>query len=170
MKKVLPWLAVTAVVAAAGLFVSSESWAAEDEAAPASLVEDYTHPGAEAILAEYGLKVFKGDGHIMFTASYKFDENRQCAAGEIQVEKLIEVDPYGVYYCFKTVGTQGFLTLEVPGTFGVRGGSRAIQATADLPEGEKTYQISPNSYVAISPGSGSDLPEAILVELRMTGA
>ena len=60
------------------------------------------------------------------------------------------------------------LTLEVPSTFGVRGGSTPVVATADLPDGEKEYEVPANGFVAIDPGAGSDIPQAILVELRLS--
>jgi hypothetical protein len=167
--KALSWFAAAAVVAGSVVLVSSSSAAVQEADTPPPLVEDFTHPGADQILAQHGLKVFKGDGHIMFVTSHTYDES-QCVAGQIQVEKQLDVAPFGIYYCFKSVGTTGFLTLEVPGTFGVRGGDKAIQAKAELPDGEKTYQIAPNNFVAISPGTGDEIPQAVLVELRLTGA
>ncbi|MEJ3749505.1 trypsin-like serine protease [Actinomycetes bacterium KLBMP 9797] len=133
---------------------------------PDSLVEDFTHPGAAQILAEHQLEVFKGDGHIVFVTSRSFAEG-QCPTGQIQVEKELDAEPYGVFYCFRTIGTQGVLTLKVPGTFGVRGGDKPIVATADLPTGEREYPVPANGFVAIEPGTGSELPQAVLVELRL---
>jgi hypothetical protein len=168
--KIVPWLAAASLTTVGILAVSgSSSSAAELADEPSSLVEDYVHPGAAQILADFDLKVLKGDGHISFLSRKSFDDG-QCTVGDIQVEKSLSVEPYGYYYCFKSIGTSGFLSLEVPGTFGVRGGSTPLQATAKLPDGTKTYQIAPNQPVPISPGSGDDLPEAVLVELRLTGA
>jgi hypothetical protein len=164
--KVLPWLAAAAIVVGSVGFLSSSSSAAESADTPPPIVEDFAYPGADKILAEHNLKLFKGDGHILFVTSHEYDEG-QCATGEIQVEKQMDVEPYGVYYCFKTIGTKGILILEVPGTFGVRGGTKAIEATANLPEGQKTYDIPANGFVAISPGDGSETPKAVLVELRL---
>ncbi|MFI6763664.1 hypothetical protein ACIBF5_31520 [Micromonospora sp. NPDC050417] len=135
-----------------------------------SLVEDFTHPGADQILAQHGLKVFKGDGHIVFVGSRGFETDQQCARDEIQVEKTLDVEPYGVWYCFKSTGPSGYLALEVPGTFGIRGGDRPITAKANLPEGERTYSVPAYTPVAIRPGTGPETPQAVLVELRLTGA
>lgn len=168
--RIMPWLGAVATVAATVLALSGGSSAAREAAdTQAPAVEDYTHPGADRILAEHGLKVFKGDGHIVFVTSRTYDEG-QCATGQIQVEKALQAEPYGVYYCFRTRGTEGFLTLEVPATFGIRGGSTPLEATAEMPDGEQTYEVDPNEYVAVEPGSGSELPRAILVELRLTGS
>ena len=169
MKKIGPLAGAAVLATGAVIMVTTASSSAAEEAEdPSSIVEDYTHPNADTILAQYGLKVFKGDGHIMFDSAKTYDEP-ECTAGLLQVEKTLDVEPYGMYYCFKTIGTKGFLTLEVPGTFGVRGGSEAIIATAQLPDGTvlPPYEVDPNERVAIEPGTGSEPPQAILVELRM---
>ena len=169
--KATAWVTAAAVLTGTVVLVSQNSWAAADPAdAPSSLVEDYSYPGADAIRNDprnYGLKLFTGDGHLLFVRTRTYDEG-QCAAGEIQVEKVLSVAPFGVFHCFRSQGATGFLTLEVPATFGVRGGDKPLEATANLPEGEKTYQVPPNTPVAISPGEGGELPKAVLVELRLT--
>ena len=127
-----------------------------------SLVEDFAYPGAEAILAEHGLTVFKGDGHIAVVSS-----GEPCAPGLIQVETMPDVEPYLDYFCFGTSGARGFLTLEVPNTFLLRGGDKPVAATAKLPgEALETYAVPANTSVAVDPGEGAESPQAILVELR----
>jgi hypothetical protein len=149
------------------LTATSGSAAGEAADTPPSIVEDFTHPDAAGILARHGLKLFKGDGHIMFDSARTFSES-QCPTGLIQVEKSLDEEPYGMYYCFRTIGTKGFLTLEVPGTFGVRGGSEEIVVKAKLPDGTvlPPYEVQPNQPVAIEPGDGNEAPQAILVEIR----
>ncbi|MGY4645845.1 hypothetical protein [Cellulomonas sp. URHB0016] len=127
-----------------------------------SLVEDFAYPGADVILAEHGLKVFKGDGHIEVVSS-----GEPCAPGLIQVESMPDVEPYLGYFCFATSGARGFLTLEVPNTFLLRGGDKPVKATAKLPgEALETYAVPANASVAVDPGDGAETPQAILVELR----
>lgn len=157
------WFAVWICVAS-GVSVGHSSAEAADT--PPSLVESYTYPGADAILAEHGLKVLKGDGHVLFVTSRSYDEG-QCEPGQIQVEQATEEPPYGSYFCFETRGSQGFLTLDVPGTVGVRSGSAALQVKVTLPGGDKTYSVAANGYVATSPGAGAAVPQATLVALRL---
>lgn len=166
--KASAWVAAAAVVAGSVATMSGTVLAAEPADTPPPLVEDFSYPGADQILAEHGLKLFSGDGHILFVDSREYDEG-PCPVGQVQVERSLDVEPYGKFFCFRTIGTTGVLTLEVPTTFGVRGGNTEIQATAQLPEGEKTYEIPPNTPVAISPGDDNELPKAVLVELRITG-
>lgn len=164
--RVSSWLAAAGVVIGSVLTVSASGLAAAPADTPPPLVEDFSYPGADAILAQHGLKLFSGDGHILFVDSRDYDEGT-CPVGQVQVERSLDVEPYGKFFCFRTVGTTGVLTLEVPTTFGVRGGTTAIQATAQLPEGDKTYDVPPNTPVAIDPGDEDELPKAVLVELRM---
>jgi hypothetical protein len=104
-------------------------------------VDTWDHPGADQILAQYNLKVFRGDGHLIFAAARPISGDQQCDVGQVQVQSLQAVEPFGYYYyyCFRTVGTRGYLTLEVPGTFAIRGGNQAIRATVELPSGDRTY-------------------------------
>jgi hypothetical protein len=160
-------VAVLATVGGAVALKATSSSAAEAADSAPSLVEDFTHPDAEGILARHGLKLFKGDGHIMFDSARPFGQG-QCPTGLVQVEKHLDEEPFGMFYCFRTIGSKGFLTLEIPGTFGVRGGSEEILVKAELPDGTvlPTYEVQPNQPVAIEPGDGSEAPQAILVEIR----
>lgn len=161
---------VTGVVGVGSGSLASAAGVLSESDSPPSLVEDFTHPGADQILVDHGLKVYKGDGNIWFSSSrpYGSPEGR-CPVGEIQVEKALEVAPHGVWFCFQTRGTEGYLTLEVPATFGIRGGSVPVEAVADLGEdGEQTFEVPPNRPVVIDTGDQGERPEAILVELRLT--
>jgi hypothetical protein len=133
-----------------------------------TIVETFAYPGAAQILAQHGLRVTRGDGHILFLTSRQFDEG-QCEPGQVQVEQSFENPPFGVWYCFRTIGTSGYLTLEVPGTFVIRGGNTPLTATAHLPGGpDRTYPVPPNQFVPIEPGDGTQPPRAVLVQLRIT--
>lgn len=163
MKRVVGWVGVPAVLA--GVVVAwgagGAAVAADAPEVQSSLVEDYAYPGAEQILAEHGLRLFTGDGHVEFVPSTV----GPCATGLVMVEAVVE-DELAVY-CFRTSGVRGFLTMEVPNTFVLRGGSKPVEATAQLPgEVEETYKVPVNTSVPVEPGDGQAMPEAILVELR----
>ncbi|WFE38710.1 hypothetical protein [Micromonospora sp. WMMD998] len=162
--KIVRW-AVAATVAAGGAAVIVPATMSAAADTPPSLEEDFNYPGADKILADHGIKLFKGDGHIMWTATRPIDDDQPCAVGEIQVEQIPDVS--GFYHCFKVLGASGYLTLEIPGTFGIRAGNETVEATAKLPDGDKKFTIPPNRPVPIDPGDGGSLPQAILVELRV---
>jgi len=117
------------------------------------LVEDFAYPGADAILAEHGLKLSSGGGHIEFVAP----EDGACASGLVRVETMPDLEPFLGLYCFRTSGSRGFVTMEIPDTFRVRAAAEPLEATAlvldeDAPESEATeevYQVRANRSVAI---------------------
>lgn len=155
------------LVAATGVLISGGHAAVADTELQTSLVEDFEYPGAEEILEEHGLRVFTGDGHIELagTASGR----TRCAVGLVEVDALVGEAQEQRYFCFRMSGTRGFLTMELRGAFGVRGGDRPVEATAVLPDGdEKVYDVPVNLTVPIDPGAaGDDGPiENVLVELR----
>lgn len=163
-------LAVPLVLAAVGV-----TWSVQDAVAAdvveeqASLVEDFAYPGAAEILDEYGFAVHTGDGHIVFESARAMDEDIRCPVDQIQVEADGFRDTTdGAFYCFRTSGKRGFLTLELPHTFVVRSGTQTVTATAELPGDEEKVVVVPAGQMRqVAPGAGNQaLPEAILVELR----
>lgn len=140
--------------------------AVADDEVQASLVEDFAYPGADAILAEHGLQVHTGDGHILFEPT----DTNSCARGLIKVETHVIVSGVQevVNYCFRTSGDRGFLTLEVPSTAAVRAGNEPVEATARLESGaEETYEVPANRVqeIDIDP-QNQRVPRSILLELR----
>jgi hypothetical protein len=163
--------AVAAICAAAGILLvgSGEPGIATATDGGSSLVEDYAYPNASQILSQHNVELISGDGHILFVTSHPLSDGQRCDAGQISVEKHLDAEPWEVFFCFKTIGATGLLTLKIPGTFGIHGGDRALVATADLADGtERHYNVPANGNVAIDPGQGgSDQPKAVLVELRV---
>lgn len=170
MKRVVGWVGLSA--AAVGIAVAmgggGAAVAADGDGAEvqSSLVEDFAYPGADAILAEHGLKVTSGDGHILFEPS----TSGTCVRGLIKVETHVisEEAQEVVNYCFRTSGARGFLELEVPATAAVRGGDKPLQATALLESGdEKVYDVPVNRTVEVDVDpTNQQAPQSILLELR----
>ncbi|MEW2429688.1 hypothetical protein AB0877_16885 [Micromonospora sp. NPDC047644] len=161
--KVLPWLGAAALAVGVAILVPAAGSGAADS--PPSLEEDFNYPGAAAILAEHGVKLHKGDGHVLWTGSRPMESGSPCLSTEVQVEQIL--GPEANYHCFRTLGATGYLTLEISGTFGIRGGARTVEATAQLPEGPAEFTIPAGKPVPIRPGSDADQPEATLVEIRI---
>lgn len=161
-------MAVAAVVAGVAVAWTSGGAVAADSAGEvqSSLVEDFAYPGADVLLAEHGLKVFTGDGHILFDST-RDPMDGPCETGQIGVDVQNAEHEEGLHYCFTTSGARGFVTLEVPNTFLVRAGNATVEATAELSSGEEqTFTAKPNRSVGIEPGEADDWPQAILLELR----
>lgn len=179
MTRAVSWkgLSVTAVIAVGTALAWGGVAAAADGAeaeVQSSLVEDFAYPAADAILAEHGLKVATGDGHILFEST----SLTGCARGLIGVEThpisteddetADEETPEVIHYCFSTSGTRGFLTLEVPTTAAVRAGNAPVEATALLESGvPQTYDVPANRMVDIDIDPAvKKAPKSILLELR----
>lgn len=126
-----------------------------------SLVEDYSYPGSAQILAQRGITLIRGDGHITLVA---------CGG-----PNLVEVrssnspadkDPDPGHYCFKVTGTSGNLTLDIPNAFQVKGDSHAVTATITVNNETNTVAVTKNSWTGIGLGSGPN--PATLLKLDAT--
>ncbi|GFJ76444.1 hypothetical protein [Phytohabitans houttuyneae] len=73
--KTLRFVAATTLAAGLVLALSGNGSAAREAAdTPAPAVEDYAYPNADQVLAEHGLKVFRGDGRIVLDSSRTYAE------------------------------------------------------------------------------------------------
>ncbi len=128
-----------------------------------SAVEDFTYPGAEAILRDKGVKLVKGDGHILLT---------ECAAKDWKIKVEANKGFDTVEYCFKVTGKKGNLTLEVPDVTGIWTENQVVRAKLTSDGKTKTVQT-PDGANQVTPvgvadvGSGSK--PAVLIELSVNG-
>ncbi|MFF2618061.1 hypothetical protein DR950_01555 [Kitasatospora xanthocidica] len=131
------------------------------DATPPSAVEDFEYPGAADVLAQKGLKLIRGDGHILLA---------ECTsnAWNIKVETIKDNKPGA--YCFKVTGKSGYLSLEVPRAFGIWNDDHNVQATLSSDGVTKTIAVRKDDVTPVGEG---DLPsggkQATLLELRVTG-
>lgn len=164
---------VGASVAAAGALavaVWGGGAAVADAELQSSLVEDFAYPGADQILAEHGVRVHHGDGHIEFVPA----ESGTCRSDLIRVETEEGVWPDSVLgvYCFRTSGARGFLTMEVPGTFLIKAAAVPVEATAvyteddtvDADDTREVYKVGANKTVSVDVDQADET--SVLVELR----
>ncbi|MFF3274060.1 hypothetical protein ACFYWU_24495 [Streptomyces chrestomyceticus] len=128
---------------------------------PPSAVEDFDYPNADKILKEVGLKLRKGDGHIILA---------DCN-GAADLEVMANKDKKPVSYCFKVTGKSGYLTLEVPQLVGIwENEGRAAKATLTTEGKTKTVALKKNDLTELGEGDiTTGAKEATLLELRVTG-
>jgi hypothetical protein len=115
-----------------------------DPVAVSSLVDDGVYPGAAQILAEQNVRLLAGDGHITLA---------DCATppvGDIGLLKVYTTDDTigsdGIgRVCFKVTATVGWLTLQVPGVYEIRGDGQRTgtghEVTADLVSDEGEHNL-----------------------------
>ncbi len=136
---------------------------------PQGTVEDYLYPNAEQILAEQNVRLISGDGHIVLA---------DCATQPSTGVGLIEVHTTenvatGNVVCFKVRSPTGFLNLEIPGVYIIRGDGRTAgtghEVTAELitDAGEElTVEVDPDGPTPV--GAGADPDNSPTTLLRMT--
>ena len=129
---------------------------AEDAEHPYA-IEDFAYPGAAKILADKGIVLRKGDGHIVLA---------ECTAPhQIQVWTLQNAEGK---YCFRVTGKTGRLTLEVNNVHAIRTEDRPVRATLTV-EGERTtVDVPKDDFKPVGEGDANNPAPAVLVELKVT--
>jgi hypothetical protein len=140
-----------------------------------SIVERGAYPGAADIPATANVRLPAGDGHILFA---------DCATpptGDIGLLKVYTTDetigPDGIgRVCFKVTNPSGWLTLQVPGVYEIRGDGQRTgtghEVTADLvnEEGEEiTVEIDPDGSTQVGQGADPEASPTMLLRLTGTG-
>ena len=157
-------IGVLGVVALAG--IGGAAWAtggaSAAESGPPAIEETHDYPLADKILAEKGIRLLKGDGHILLV---------DCASAP--ASELIRVDSTAGganagTHCFRARGGKGYVTLELPEVFVIKAGTaHSIAAKIDDDGVEKAVAIAKNEWkpIAVDP---SDDKGATLLEIRTT--
>lgn len=147
-------------VAGSAFSVSAATGAAPADDVPPPIVEDYSYPGAAKIFQERALTLISGDGHILLTAC------GQAGLLEVHAYNSADHSPDPGHYCFKVTGPTGYLRLEVPFAYQVKGDNHTVQATIEINGQNSTVPIAKNSWTGIGEGAGTD--PSTLLELRAT--
>ncbi|MGW5017084.1 hypothetical protein [Streptomyces cacaoi] len=147
---------VASVLATTHTAGATSSAALANEEKPAFAVEDYAYPQADKIETERGLRLKRGDGHITLA---------DCGSADGLLEIWGRKNDRKV--CFRTVGQSGFLTLEVPAVYAVKGNDydTALEMTADGGE-KKKFDIGRNEWTPVGESTDPDGREHMLVEIR----
>ncbi|MFB9434564.1 hypothetical protein [Streptomyces showdoensis] len=149
-------MGAAALVAALSNPAAGASNASVAEEIPGFAVEDFRYPNADAILRDKGIVLKRGDGHITLA---------DCGSepGLLQIMRRPED---AVPVCFKVTGDSGFLTMEIPSVYGVKG--NAYDATVDMTVGteKKSFAVTPNQWTAVGETTDPEAREYMLVEIR----
>ncbi|MGW2640138.1 hypothetical protein [Streptomyces sp. NPDC001348] len=156
--------AVTLACAAAAVVAGGPSSRAGDsgmpvmaaDSQPGYAVEDFGYPDADKIKAEKGIVLKRGDGHIVLV---------DCSSATGLMEVWSRKNGKA---CFRTTGTSGWLTLEIPMAFAVKG-SADHTADVTLTAPDATPQEVPVGVGEWTPVGESADPQArdfTLMEIR----
>ncbi|NEA41282.1 hypothetical protein [Streptomyces sp. SID11385] len=125
------------------------------DAAPGYAVEDFAYPQADKILAEKGLVLKRGDGHITLA---------DCVSGTGQLELLARNK--GDKICFDVVGDEGFLTMEIPAVYSIRGNDYSTTVDMKVGDEEKSFPITENTWTPVGESADPENRDFVLVEIR----
>ncbi len=150
--------AAAALVFGSVVLTGGGATALADDPQP-ELVEDFSYPGAAAIEAARGIKLKKGDGHILFV---------DCADGQnqLKVESTAFPAPKNLF-CFKITGAAGNITMELAEAYVVHGNDYNVVATWTDEKGQAhNTTLRKNAPTAI--GEGVTGQPGSLIEFNAT--
>ncbi|AKZ55834.1 Secreted protein [Streptomyces ambofaciens ATCC 23877] len=127
------------------------------EDSPGFAVEDFNYPGADKILAEQNIVLKRGDGHITLA---------DCVTGTGQLELLARDRADKI--CFNTIGNEGWLTLEIPDVFSIKGNDYSTTVDMTVGTEETSYEIDKNSWTPVGETADPEGRDHMLVEIRVT--
>lgn len=129
---------------------------------PPVAVEDHNYPGAAAVLANRGITLKKGDGHILLV-------DCDAASDQIRVYSVAD-DATGREgdYCFRATAKSGFLTLELPRVFALETGKHPISADLTTNGETTTVKVAEGAFESVGEGTAGGA-RSVLVEIRVTG-
>lgn len=155
----LAWIAMVggAQGGGTGTAEAADTAALAADDAPGYAVEDFNYPQADKILAEKNVVLKRGDGHITLAG---------CVTGTGQLELLAR--DRGDKICFNTVGNEGWLTLEIPAVFSVKGNNYSTTVDMTVGTEEKSYEINKNTWTPVGESTDPEGRDHMLVEIRIT--
>ncbi|MGW4985556.1 hypothetical protein [Streptomyces mirabilis] len=165
MRRILGAAATTALawlVVAQGLLGGSTSTASTAAAVhavadetPGYAVEGFDYPQADKILAEQGITLKRGDGHIVLA---------ECGSqtGLLEIMARASSD----LICFRVTGNSGYLTLEIASVYAIRGNDYAAQVDMTTADEEQSYDIAKNTWTPVGESADEQGREFMLVEIR----
>ncbi|GAA1268799.1 hypothetical protein GCM10009665_66730 [Kitasatospora nipponensis] len=127
------------------------------ESTPPSAVEDFSYPGAAKVLADRGITLKAGDGHIVLA---------DCASGTGLVQ-LFSRSATPSEVCFQITGPTGYLSLEIPQIYNIKGDDHAIKATLNTAGTVTSLDVPKNTWTPVGEGTSGD--QTTLLELNASG-
>lgn len=151
-------ITLMAALVCAAFAIAAPVGAQADDPPQPSIEETFEYPGADEIFGQRGIRLVKGDGHIVLA---------DCVKGTSQAEVWSRNKGQ---YCFRVTGSTGYLTLELTEFYLVKGaGGQEMAAKVIVDGNEETVAVKKSTWVSIGEGADPGNGPATLVELRVTG-
>lgn len=148
----LAWLAL----AGGAPVVASGTVAAAADETPGYAVEDFNYPQADKILAEQGIALKRGDGHIVLV---------DCAGGTGLIEVWARRQD-NKKICFRVTGNSGWLTMEIPAVHSIKGNDYTTEVDMTVGSEKKSFDITKNEWTSVGESADEQNREHMLVEIR----
>lgn len=123
---------------------------------PGYAIEDFSYPNADKILAEQHITLKRGNGHILLT---------DCSTGTDLLEVWSRANSK---ICFRVTGNNGYLTLEIPSVFAIKGNTYNSEVDMAVGAEEKTFTVNKNSWTPVGESADPQGREFMLMEIRAT--
>ncbi|MFD7032415.1 hypothetical protein ACFWAR_30735 [Streptomyces sp. NPDC059917] len=121
---------------------------------PGYAIEDFAYPNADKILAERGITLKRGDGHILLA---------DCTSATDLLEVWSRANEK---ICFRVIGNNGYLTLEIPAVFAVKGNSYATRVDMTTGTEAKTFDVNKNAWTPVGESADDQGRDFMLMEIR----
>ncbi|WP_228974868.1 hypothetical protein [Streptomyces sp. DH12] len=144
--------AVLAITTTGGATAGAPSVVPVADEAPGYAVEDFNYPQADKILAEQGIKLKRGDGHITLATC------GDPALLEVWARSKEKV-------CFRVTGTKGYLSLELPAVYGIKGNDYNTDVTMTVDNEEKNFDVNKNTWTPVGESADPQGRDHMLLEI-----
>lgn len=142
-------LAGTAVAIADGKEAEDTRSATAPAVAPSHAVEDFEYPQADRIFRERGIKLKRGDGHIVLA---------ECGSRPDLVEvraRDMEEKEGNKRFCFRVTGKTGYLSLELPSVHLAKGNDYTVHVNMVTGDEGKSWDLKKNAWTAVGESSAA---------------
>jgi hypothetical protein len=120
---------------------------------PPHAVEDFQYPHADAIFTERGIRLKSGDGHIVLA---------DCAGQT----GLVELWARGKdKFCFRVTGNSGYLTLELPQVYGIKGNDYKLRVDMSVDDTEVSFDVDKNTWTPVGESADPEGRDHMLLEI-----
>jgi hypothetical protein len=143
--------------------------ATADEMPP--IIETFEYPNAEQIFQRTGVRLVRGDGHVVI-ADCQTPPVNNLGVIKVRTTEIATIDN-GVV-CFKVLNSTGFLQLEVPAVYEIRGDGQKSGTGHNITAIVKTEDgvlppilVKPSESTEVGIGKSADNKPTTLLELRI---
>ncbi|ATZ23020.1 hypothetical protein SLAV_05575 [Streptomyces lavendulae subsp. lavendulae] len=150
----LAWVAIGSGLSGAPARADSSAMKAVAEEGPGYAIEDFGYPNADKILAEKHITLKRGDGHILLA---------DCGSATDLMEVWSRANEK---ICFRVTGTKGYLTLEIPAVFAVKGNAYSAKVDMTVGAEEKTFDVNKNAWTPVGESADEQGRDFMLMEIR----